>query len=121
MLSHANTVQGGKTLAQQTDSIDQLPELVLGWFERPKYLALGDSFMILCSASMLFVKPSNNLASRILASHYTVINKLSISVNLIKASLPLRDDRATSMYSIKSSLLTYQPETTLRAAVNSSR
>lgn len=97
------------------------PELVLGWCKRPQYLPLGDSLLILCSASVLFVKPANNPVSHIPDSHYTVINKLSITVNLIKASLPLRDVRAISVYSIESSLLTYQPETTLRVVVNSSR
>lgn len=102
-------------------TVETNPELVLGWCKRPQYLALGDSFLSLCSASVLFVKPANNLASHILGSHYTVINRLSITVNLIKASLPLRDVRATSAYSIKSSLLTYQPETTFRVVVSSSR
>lgn len=120
MLSHANTIQGGETLAQQTDSRDQ-PRAGPGLVQEATVPCTGRFLSEPVFSFCALVKSANNLASHILGSHNTVINRLSITVNLIKASLPLRDVRATSVYSIKSSLLTYQPETTFRVVVSSSR
>lgn len=107
MPSHANTVETEFDSKdwQYRSTIRAFPELV-----REDKVPCTGRFIL---RSILFVKPSNTLASHMPASHYTVINRLSISVKLIRARLPLRDDRATSMYSIKSSLLTLQSETTL--------
>lgn len=50
---------------------------------------------VLYSASTLSMKPSNNLASHMPASHHIIINRHSVPMNLIKSGLPLRGDSAT--------------------------
>lgn len=76
---------------------------------------------LLCSASMLSMKPSNNLASHMLTSHYIIINKHLVSVNLIKASLSLRVDRANSSVFSKIRFLNLQAWYQTLGCVNSSR
>lgn len=48
---------------------------------------------LLCSASIFSTKRSNNLVPHMCASYHILINRQSVSVNLIKAGLPLRGDR----------------------------
>lgn len=100
MLRHPNTIQGGGNFSTINWHYGFIGTAIPAAGERAwSTLRWEIHFKISCllrSASTRSMKPSNNLASRMLASHYIIINRHSVSANLIKASLPLKGDRATS-------------------------
>lgn len=110
--SRPNTPQGGRDLRTINDCycfISRAIPVADGWTWSPFRWEIHFKITsLLRSSSLLSMKTFNSLPSHICASHYIIINRRSVSVNLIRAGLPLRGDRATLMDSVKSGFLTWK-------------
>lgn len=100
MLRHPNTIQGEGSfgtinwhygsISRDSPVAGERAWSTLHWEIHFHILSL------LCSASTHTMKPSNNLTSHMLASHYITISRHLVSATWLRQVMPLRGDRATS-------------------------